>query len=103
VIPDVTGNDLEGVISFRDIFDVNKMLSYSRIYQKAVVLGGGLLGFRKRLNGLVLRGMDVTVVHNHAVLLNRQMDKPAGDLLQAELEQKGIKFKMAAKITEPTR
>jgi nitrite reductase (NADH) large subunit len=97
VIPDVAGNDLDGVISFRDIFDVNKMLSYSQTHQKAVVLGGGLLGL-EAANGLVLRGMDVTVVHNHAVLLNRQMDKSAGDLLQAELEQKGIKFKMAAKL-----
>jgi nitrite reductase (NADH) large subunit len=97
VIPDVVGNNLDGVISFRDIFDVNKMLSYSQTHQKAVVLGGGLLGL-EAANGLVLRGMDVTVIHNHAVLLNRQMDKSAGDLLQAELEQKGIKFKMAAKL-----
>ncbi len=97
VIPDVTGNDLEGVISFRDIFDVNKMLSYSRSHKKAVVLGGGLLGL-EAANGLVLRGMDVTVIHNHEVLLNRQLDKPAGKLLQAELEQKGIKFKMTAKL-----
>jgi nitrite reductase (NADH) large subunit len=97
VIPDVAGNDLDGVISFRDIFDVNKMLSYSQSHQKAVVLGGGLLGL-EAANGLVLRGMDVTVIHNHTVLLNRQMDKSAGDLLQAELEQKGIKFKMAAKL-----
>jgi len=99
VVPDVKGTDLEGVISFRDIFDVNKMLSYSRSYKKAVVLGGGLLGL-EAANGLVLRGMDVTVIHNHEVLLNRQMDKPAGQLLQAELEQKGIKFKMAAKLQQ---
>jgi nitrite reductase (NADH) large subunit len=99
VIPDVKGTDLNGVISFRDIFDVNKMLSYSRSYKKAVVLGGGLLGL-EAANGLVLRGMDVTVIHNHEVLLNRQMDKPAGQLLQAELEQKGIKFKMAAKLQQ---
>ena len=97
VIPDVTGNDLDGVISFRDIVDVNKMLSYSQSHKKAVVLGGGLLGL-EAANGLVLRGMDVTVIHNNEVLLNRQLDKPAGRLLQAELEQKGIKFKMAAKL-----
>jgi len=98
VVPDVVGNDLDGVISFRDIFDVNKMLAYSRSHKKAVVLGGGLLGL-EAANGLVLRGMDVTVIHNNAVLLNRQMDKPAGQLLQTELEKKGIKFKMAAKLS----
>ena len=96
VIPPIPGNDLEGVISFRDIFDVNRMLAYSRSHKKAVVLGGGLLGL-EAANGLVLRGMDVTVIHNHEILLNRQMDRQAGEMLQKELEQRGLKFKMAAK------
>jgi len=97
VIADIPGNTLQGVISFRDIFDIKKMLSYSRSHQHAVVLGGGLLGL-EAANGLVLRGMDVTVIHNNEVLLNRQMDKPAGTLLQTQLEQRGLKFKMAAKL-----
>ncbi|MFI3185455.1 MAG: FAD-dependent oxidoreductase [Methylococcaceae bacterium] len=101
VIPDVPGNNLEGVISFRDIFDVNKMLGYSRSHKKAVVLGGGLLGL-EAANGLVLRGMDVTVIHNNEVLLNRQMDKPAGKMLQTELEKRGLKFRMSAKLKQLT-
>lgn len=99
VIPPISGNDLEGVISFRDIVDVNKMLAYSRSHNKAVVLGGGLLGL-EAANGLVSRGMDVTVIHNHEVLLNRQMDRPAAKMLQTELEQRGLKFKMAAKLKQ---
>ena len=99
VMPQVPGNDLDGVISFRDIFDVNKMLSYSRSHKKAVVLGGGLLGL-EAANGLVSRGMDVTVIHNHEILLNRQLDRPAATLLQTELEQRGLKFKMAAKLKQ---
>lgn len=99
VMPIVPGNDLEGVISFRDIVDVNKMLSYSRSHKKAVVLGGGLLGL-EAANGLVSRGMDVTVIHNHEILLNRQMDKPAANMLQAELERRGLKFNMAAKLKQ---
>ncbi|HEY8160221.1 MAG TPA: FAD-dependent oxidoreductase [Methylobacter sp.] len=99
VMPEVPGNDLEGVISFRDIVDVNKMLSYSRSHNKAVVLGGGLLGL-EAANGLVSRGMDVTVIHNHEFLLNRQMDRPAAKMLQTELEQRGLKFKMAAKLKQ---
>ena len=96
VIASILGNNLDGVISFRDIFDVNKMLAYSKSHNKAVVLGGGLLGL-EAANGLALRGMEVTVAHNNEVLLNRQMDQQAGKLLQKELEQKGIRFKMAAK------
>ncbi|MGZ8137142.1 MAG: NAD(P)/FAD-dependent oxidoreductase [Methylococcaceae bacterium] len=95
VIPPIPGHDLDGVISFRDIVDVNKMLAYSLSHKKAVVLGGGLLGL-EAANGLALRGMDVTVIHNNAVLLNRQMDEHAGKMLQAALEKRGLKFKMAA-------
>lgn len=97
IFPKVEGNHLSGVISFRDIVDVNKMLEYSRTHKKAIVLGGGLLGL-EAANGLALRGMDVTVVHRNEVLLNRQLDKTAAQLLQSELEQRGITFKMAAKL-----
>jgi len=96
VRPDIPGNSLDGVVSFRDIVDVETMLAYSRSHNKAVVLGGGLLGL-EAANGLMQRGMDVTVIHNNGILLNRQLDKPAAKLLQAALEQRGIQFKMAAK------
>ncbi len=99
VILPVPGYDLQGVISFRQILDVDNMLTYSRILKKAVVLGGGLLGL-EAANGLALRGMDVTVVHNNEILLNRQMDHQAATLLQKELEQRGLTFKMPAKTQE---
>jgi nitrite reductase (NADH) large subunit len=44
--------------------------------------------------------MDVTVIHNNEVLLNRQIDKPAAKMLQTELEQRGLKFRMNAKLKQ---
>ncbi len=98
-IANVPGNQLAGIISFRDIADVSKMLAYSKTHRNAIVLGGGLLGL-EAANGLALRGMSVTVIHNNAVLLNRQMDKAAGILLQKELETKGLRFKMACQVEQ---
>ncbi len=92
----IPGNDLHGVVAFRDVYDVNKMLDYSKHKKHAVVLGGGLLGL-EAANGLVQRGMQVTVVHSNAILLNRQLDRTAGYLLQQALEQRGVRFKMPAK------
>lgn len=97
IFPKIEGANLDGVISFRDIVDVNKMLNYSRTHKKAIVLGGGLLGL-EAANGLALRGMNVTVIHRNEVLLNRQLDKTAATLLQSELEQRGIQFKMSAEL-----
>ena len=87
----VPGSDLPGVLSFRNIHDVNLMLEAARHYKKAVVIGGGLLGL-EAAHGLMSRGMEVTVVHLLDTLMERQLDKPAADLLRASLEQRGLKF-----------
>jgi len=61
VLP-VPGKDLKGVIAYRDIADTNMMIETASTHQHAVVIGGGLLGL-EAANGLMLRGMTVTVVN----------------------------------------
>ena len=56
--------------------------------KNAVVIGGGLLGL-EAANGLMLRGMEVTVVHVMPWLMERQLDDVAGKLLQKSLEDRG--------------
>ncbi len=94
----VPGNDLPGVISYRDIGDTDAMIDAARRYRHAVVIGGGLLGL-EAANGLKLRGMDVTVVHLADWLLERQLDQTAGRMLQKSLEDRGLKF-LLGKQTE---
>jgi nitrite reductase (NADH) large subunit len=89
------GKDLDGVIGFRDIQDVDKMLETSKSKQHAVVIGGGLLGL-EAANGLMLQGMSVTVIHLMDTLMERQLDVPAAKMLQKELEDKGLNFLMGA-------
>jgi nitrite reductase (NADH) large subunit len=91
----VPGKDLQGVISYRDIADTEAMIDASTRYKKAVVIGGGLLGL-EAANGLMLRGMDVTVVHVMPWLMERQLDDTAGKLLQQSLEARGIRFEIGA-------
>jgi nitrite reductase (NADH) large subunit len=95
----VPGKDLEGVIAYRDIADTNAMIEASEKYRKAVVIGGGLLGL-EAANGLMLRGMDVTVVHVMPWLMERQLDDVAGKLLQKSLEDRGLKFMIGANTQE---
>jgi nitrite reductase (NADH) large subunit len=87
----IPGKDLQGVIGYRDIADTQTMMDTARIHKHAVVIGGGLLGL-EAANGLKLRGMDVTVVHIGDWLLERQLDRTAGELLQKSLEDRGLKF-----------
>jgi len=95
----IPGKDLEGVIAYRDIADTNAMIDAATRYKKAVVIGGGLLGL-EAANGLMLRGMDVSVVHVMPTLMERQLDSVAGKLLQKSLEVRGLKFLMGAQTQE---
>ncbi len=92
----VPGNDLPGVVAFRDLRDVAAMLGSALPGQPVVVIGGGLLGLEAAA-GLAGHGMDVTVVHVSEYLMNRQLDNHASSLLRRELEDRGIKFRLAAR------
>ncbi|NKB15694.1 MAG: NAD(P)/FAD-dependent oxidoreductase [Sphingomonadales bacterium] len=88
VIIPVPGHDLAGVVTFRDLDDVDKMLVAADRGGHAVVIGGGLLGL-EAAHGLNLRGMQVTVLHLMPTLMERQLDEAAGFLLKSELERRG--------------
>ncbi|EOH6035718.1 nitrite reductase small subunit NirD [Acinetobacter baumannii] len=90
-IPPVQGVDLKGVLTFRDIYDVNTMIEYCGSKNNAVVIGGGLLGLEAAY-GLKQRGMNVTVLHLMDRIMERQLDGRASQLLRHSIEQKGIQI-----------
>ncbi|MDE2363498.1 MAG: nitrite reductase large subunit NirB [Hyphomicrobiales bacterium] len=92
----IPGRDLAGVMAFRDIGDVEGMLDAAAHYKTAVVIGGGLLGL-EAANGLMKKGMQVTVVHLMDVLMERQLDAEAAGLLRKSLEDRGMRFVMGAR------
>ncbi len=88
VIP-VPGHTLAGVLTYRDLDDVNAMLLAAKSRGRAVVIGGGLLGLEAAA-GLKEQGMEVTVLHLMPTLMERQLDPAAGYLLQKAVERRGI-------------
>lgn len=91
----VPGHDLPGVVTFRDLDDVNAMLEASQQGGNAVVIGGGLLGLEAAA-GLALRGMKTTVIHLMPTLMERQLDPNAAYLLQKAIEKRGIEILTSA-------
>ncbi|WP_286729039.1 nitrite reductase small subunit NirD [Acinetobacter sp. UBA1297] len=85
----IPGSDLKGVLSFRDIYDVNQMLAYCKTKKNAVIIGGGLLGLEAAY-GLKQQGMHVTVLHLMDRIMDRQLDIKASQMLKTTIEQKGI-------------
>ena len=85
------GANKKGVTAFRDIRDCETMVETSKKYEKAVVIGGGLLGL-EAARGLLNLGMRVDVVHIFDSIMERQLDRTAAKMLQAELEKQGMRF-----------
>lgn len=95
----IDGVKLEGVIGWRTIKDTEYIIEQARHYKKAVVIGGGLLGL-ECARGLIDQGMDVTVVHLGEWLMEMQLDRKAGEMLKADLEKQGMKFKLQGNTQE---
>lgn len=90
VLP-LPGKDLRGVMTFRQIEDVNNLLARAQVAHHAVVLGGGLQSLEIAC-GLRRRGLDVTVVYSEDTLMDDQLDAEGGVMMQRTMEGLGINF-----------
>ena len=97
----IEGHDLDGVIGFRDVADVDQMIDAAKNHKNAVVIGGGLLGL-EAANGLMKQGMNVTVVHLLEDLMNMQLDSAASQMLLTSLKERGMAFKLQAQTKQLT-
>ena len=91
----VEGSGLPGVMNFRTLQDVETMQQVAATKKNAVVIGGGFLGL-EAAEGLRLQGMNVTLLHRSDYILNKQLDKPAAQMLLNNLQERGIDFRLNA-------
>lgn len=90
-VPPMEGTRYDGVFVFRTIDDCDSISNYARNCQRAVVIGGGLLGL-EAARGLLAHGLEVTVVEVAPQLMIQQLDPPAAELLRRKLESMGLHF-----------
>jgi nitrite reductase (NADH) large subunit len=89
----------QGVFAFRTLDDTRAMIRYAREHERAVVIGGGLLGL-EAARGLQSHLRHVTLVHAAGHLMNAQLDAPAGAVLRRSVERLGIEVVTGAHTTE---
>jgi nitrite reductase (NADH) large subunit len=89
----------QGVFAFRTLDDTRNMIRYARDHDRAVVIGGGLLGL-EAARGLQSHLGHVTLVHSAGHLMNAQLDPQAGAILQRSVEQLGIEVLTSAYTSE---
>ena len=93
--PDIPGMDLPGVLTFRDVDDVNAIAATKAAGARVVVIGGGLLGLEAAY-GLAKAGARVTLLHLMDRLMERQLDQRAALMLKRAVEAKGIAVRLQA-------
>ena len=88
-IPNIPGNDLQGVYRFRTLLDAERISARIVRSVNTVVLGGGLLGL-EAAKAMQKAGTKVTVVQQGEWLMNRQLNESASALLCDEVKKAGI-------------
>lgn len=93
-VPTIEGVDKNGIFVYRTIEDLDQMIRFSdkikaKGKNKAVVIGGGLLGLEaaKAVKDL---GLETHIVEFAPVLMARQLDARGGDILKSKIEDLGI-------------
>jgi nitrite reductase (NADH) large subunit len=100
-IPPVDGVDRAGVFALRTADDAIAIRDRARRSQRAVIVGGGLLGL-EAARGLVASGVEVQVLETAPRLLPRQLDDRGAHVLATEIERLGIKLHIGVKMSGVT-
>ncbi|MFP4017412.1 MAG: NAD(P)/FAD-dependent oxidoreductase [Halanaerobiales bacterium] len=96
-VPPIKGKEKDNVFALRDAADVERIRQSAEKAEKAVVVGGGLLGLESAYN-LMKSGLDMTVIEIMPRLLPMQLDKKAADVLRSSLEDKGLNFHINTQV-----
>ncbi|MCO6412718.1 MAG: NAD(P)/FAD-dependent oxidoreductase [Thiogranum sp.] len=88
-IPFIEGIDKQGIFTFRNLNDAQRLMARRTRSRHAIVLGGGLLGLEAAW-GLRKYHTQVTVLEHATRLMARQLDDDAAELLREHLLAQGI-------------
>jgi nitrite reductase (NADH) large subunit len=98
-VPPLEGSQQKGVFVFRTLDDCAAIAGYAQDCDRAVVIGGGLLGL-EAARGLMTHGLQVTVVEVAPHLMIQQLDPVGGELLKRKLEAMGVEVILNAATTQ---
>jgi NAD(P)H-nitrite reductase large subunit len=89
IVPKTDGIDKKGVFTFTTISDAERLAATAKKNQKAVVIGGGLIGISVA-DALVERGVAVTIIELKDRILNLILDEAASRIIGDFMEDSGV-------------
>ncbi|MDB5250306.1 MAG: assimilatory nitrite reductase large subunit precursor [Segetibacter sp.] len=91
-VPSIPGVEKKGVFIYRTIEDLEMMTDHAKKAKTGAVIGGGLLGLEAAKAMIDLGVTDTHVIEFAQRLMPRQIDDAGSDILQAKLEDLGLKI-----------
>jgi len=88
-IPRMEGATRKGVYTFTTIFDTKRIEEAIGKAEKAIVIGGGLIGL-SATEALAKRGLKVTTVELKDWILNLILDQEAAKIVERVLQENGV-------------
>jgi NAD(P)H-nitrite reductase large subunit len=98
-VPPIEGSKKAGVWVFRTLEDCGRIAAHAQEAERAVVIGGGLLGL-EAARGLLSHELDVTVVEMAPHLMPQQLDPTGGELLRQKLADMGLRVLLNTRTAE---
>ncbi|KLN35760.1 pyridine nucleotide-disulfide oxidoreductase [Cellulosimicrobium funkei] len=89
-LTDLPGGLPRGVHALRTLDDAREIVAASVNARHAVVVGAGVLGLEVAC-GLARRGVAVSLVHGGGSVMDRQLDRAAGDVVARSLAGLGVR------------
>ena len=96
-VPPIPGREAEGVVAVRRFHDAQKVAHFLSDTKQAVVIGGGVLGLEAAWE-LRQAGAEVTVLEVAPVLMGRQLDAEAGELLKKICGEQGVSVETGVQV-----
>lgn len=93
-----TGQELQNIFYMRTEAHSAAQVAALPGATKAVVLGGGLVGF-KAAYGLLRRGLQVTMLITSGYPLSMQVDPVAGQMIMDEMSRHGLTVEVGVSVT----
>ena len=88
-IPPIQGSDHPAVFCYRNLNDLDEIISYAQGKHSATVIGGGLLGI-EAAQALQALELKTTVIERAQFLMPQQLTQEAGELLRAKVVEQEI-------------
>jgi nitrite reductase (NADH) large subunit len=96
-IPHIAGLPCQGVLFLESLEHARKAISKLHVIDRSVVIGKGPLSL-EAVDWLKTRGVNVEFVNPSTVLLEKQVDGIASELLFYELRKRGVSMKLGAEV-----